>query len=103
MKVGKAGRSKNVKDNLVLLKDFTYAEIMDDEAPYMVYPILTTEYQPDIGITLPWDVVLVHNYDGLDLHRTLAINDEDIVGKGMLCNGVLTGWYMEWFMSKRDS
>ena len=102
MLVHKATKSKRIANDLILLKDDSFAQVMNDTTPYHAHPILTSVYQPDLGFRLPWHVTLLHTYRGVDTMTMRIVNEDEIVGKALLCGNVLSGNYQEWFMSKKD-
>ena len=95
-------RVKRIANDLILLKDDSFAQVMNDTPPYHAHPILTSVYQPDLGFRLPWHVTLLHTYRGVDTMTMRIVNEDEIVGKALLCGNVLSGNYQEWFMSKKD-
>ena len=102
MVVQKATKSKRIGNDIVLLKDDTFAQVVTDTAPYHAHPVRTTVYQPDLGFRLPWHVTLLHTYAGVDTMTMRIVSEEEIVGKALICGNVISGSYQEWFMSKRD-
>ena len=103
MKVQKATRSKRIRDNLVMLRDGSFAMVLNNTPPYFAHPVNTTVYQADMGFRLPWHITLLFNYEGIDAQKIVTIEEEDITGKGLVCGNILSGHYQEWFMSKRDT
>ena len=100
--VRKATKSQRIADDIVLLKDDTFAQVINDTAPFHAHSVLTTVYQPDLGFRLPWHVTLLHTYAGVDTMTVRIISEEEIVGKALICGNIISGSYKEWFMSKRD-
>ena len=101
MKIGPSTRSERICDNLVLMADGKIIEVVEEGLPYFGYRVLTAPYEAGVGFPLPWDEVLVWRYDGVDVSELIEVKREDAIGKVMNCQGVLTGWMMPWFQSKR--
>ena len=93
MVVQKATKSKRIADDIVLLKDDSFAQVVTDTAPYHAHPVRTSVYQPDLGFRLPWHVTLLHTYRGVDTMTTRIITEDEIVGKGLICGDILSGSY----------
>ena len=78
------------------------AEVTDGLGPWTAHPVNLLPYDPRIGIQLPWAMVGIHNYGGLDLNEQIEITREDIAGKGFICGAQISSWYQAWFSSKVD-
>ena len=101
-KIRLGGRRQKVRDNLVYLKDGTFAEIYQGEGPWHAHPVLLRPFNPAIGISLPWHLTGVHEYRGVDRNTVLQINKEDLAGKGIIFGNIITSWLMDWSLSKKD-
>ncbi len=60
---------------------------------------IRTDYVP---VELPWSLVGVVKYEGVDEETHVRICKKDICGKALNCANVLTTWKTEWIMSKED-
>ncbi len=60
---------------------------------------IRTDYVP---VELPWSLVGVVKYEGVDEETHVRIYKKDICGKALNCANVLTTWKTEWIMSKED-
>ena len=86
-----------------MLKDGSYVEVTSNERPFKGYVVKVQAYNPaNFGIPLPWALSGVERYDGLDLRTEVDINEDDVLGKAVICGEILTGWYKEWMLSKTD-
>ena len=94
--------SCRVRDNLVLMEDGSLAELTEDGPPMTGHRVLTSPFDADLGVALPWECALVWRYEGLDLSSIVVIDRDRVIGKAMLCRGILTGWLKDWFQSKRS-
>ena len=102
MKIGPSTRSERICDNLILLEDGKIVEVTEEGPPFRGYQVLTSPYEAGLGFPLPWADVLVWRYDGLDVTSDMVEFERSAaIGKVMNCQGVLTGWMMPWFQSKR--
>lgn len=97
----RATKSTRIRDNLVFLKDLTIVEIVENGPPLKGYRVLVTPFQVDIGFPLPWDCALVWTYEGMDFAQKITVDPDNVSGKVLNCNGVLSGWMREWIQSKR--
>ena len=75
---------------------------MNNESPFRAHPIVTATYNPRVGIRLPWNMVGVHDYRGLDYGKVLTVPKKDITGKCIVSGGIVTEWQKGLFMSKYD-
>ncbi len=83
-------------------KIFMVTSKEDENNNFTCNEVFLSKLQSDyIGIPLPWSVVGVHKYEGVDVTET-SINRSEIVGKAMKCGQVICSWMPEWVMSKID-
>ena len=79
LKVCKATKSTRIKNSVVVTLNGLIAEVVTDTSPHKAYPVKTEEYNPRVGIELPWADVGVYEYNGLDYDTELSIPYEVIM------------------------
>ena len=57
--------------------------------------------QAYVGLDLPFEMVGIHEYGGLEV-ESVTLQEEDIKGKAMMCGQILAEWMPQWTMSKID-
>ena len=72
---------------------------------FFAHPVVTQQFSLhclEENIELPWGMVGVWRFNGVDRSKRVALQRKDIRGKVMKCNDVLSEWLVDWFMSKTD-
>ena len=77
-------------------------DVTTAEEPFQGHPVILEPFTPNIGIHLPWSIVGVHTYGGLDYDTTVRVTRNQIVGKAMICGDLICTLLTPWFMSKVD-
>ena len=101
IKVGQR-KSRRFQDDLVMLKDKTFVKLTAGNGPWTGRKVLTTPYNPPIGIPLPWNIVGMAEYRGIDETEICNVARADIAAKAVIFDGVISSWMTEWNLSKRD-
>ncbi len=96
--------NKKVSDDLFWTAGnnfYSVSEVLEDHV--MAHPVnkstIRTDYMP---VQLPWSLVGVFKYGGIDEDSLVRISKADIQGKVLNCANMLTTWRNEWLMSKED-
>ena len=105
MLVAPEGRSAKVSDAIVLLAngDWVKTSKSQGEGQFQGHRVRLKKVPHNAGgIHLPWHLVGVHIWAGLDAEEEVLFKQENVKAKGMLCGTVLTEWRAEWLMSKAN-
>ncbi len=92
-----------MRDDLVVHKNGNIYQVDEKEDKELTcrQVVLAKVRQDYVGLDLPFELVGIHQYGGMDV-ETVQIQEEDIKGKAMMCGQVITEWMPEWTMSKID-
>ncbi len=96
--------NNNVSDDLFWTADgkfYSVEEVFEDFviAHCVKTSTIRTDYVP---VVLPWNLVGVFKFQGVDEDTHVRIQKRNICGKALNCANVLTTWKNEWIMSKED-
>ena len=69
---------------------------------FKAHHIRTEPFSPRGLPPLPWASVGVSRFKTVDRSSVVMLHRDEIVGKVMNCNGVLTEWRKSWLMSKKE-
>ena len=95
-------RSNKNCDSIVYLRDGTFALLVEGQGPWRAHPISVRPYNPAIGLSLPWYMVGIYTFVKVDEEITVNVSREDVEGKGILFDNILSSWLPEWSQSKYD-
>lgn len=99
-----ATRSKKIADDIVMLKNGDFAKVFHNVGDsYLAHYIDTEPYNVNIGLDLPYNLVHMAKFVAVDTDRVIQIRSRDVVGKAMICDKYISGWYSEWAMTKHDN
>ena len=90
------------RDSLVLLRNGQIVQVISHQEPWEAIPVNLEPFTPNIEIDLPWSLVGVHTYAGLDYDQTVYVRREEVIGKAMICGDLICTLLSPWFMSKAD-
>ncbi len=106
LRIAPLGKSTKVGDHLVSLKNgqkIHVTKLEDEHGNFTGHPVRLTRVRPTQGLPeLPWHLIGVFKYQGIDMNTTCMFTRADVVGKMMCSGNIISEWLPDWFMSKRD-
>ncbi len=95
--------SLKVRDDLIVHRDGHIYMVEDkEESELTCRKVRLVKVRQDyVGLNLPFEMVGIHQYGGLE-GDTVTLHEQDVKGKAMMCGQVVAEWMPEWTMSKID-
>ncbi len=92
-----------VRDDLVIHKNGKIYMVQEKDDSQLTCRQVRLEKvrQEYVGLDLPFNMVGIHQYGGLEV-ETVNIQENELKGKAMMCGQVVAEWMPQWTMSKID-
>jgi hypothetical protein len=95
-----------VDDHFVVVANGAIYEVQqrdEDSGDYIANATILKDFiTPFLKFQLPWNLVGVYIYGGVDRNVKTHLRHSDVVGKAVLCGNILCVWLNDWLMSKAN-